>query len=204
MWSKLSIGRCLLQRWWLVVTRPNGQPWEKLPEILKRAGQLICSSPAGQEREKIAAVYSWSSCIKYNYFKHSAPFSMWCAGAWNVQSLCWTGTLHLLVIKIRHLALLVILGCWILRGYQFPCCFPSSVFLHLTTQLLAVLCVVTCGIVMVLTLCPRSSRVPLPYGHPDVTICLNHPFCSCMNILIDLMSYVSFITDISVVHFTSM
>lgn len=69
-------------------------------------------------------------------------------------------------------------------------CFPFGVFLHLAVYLLAVSHAVPGGIVMVLILCPHSSRVPLPYGHPDVTICLNHPFCSCVNILIDLMSYV--------------
>lgn len=81
MWSKLFIGRCFLQRWWLVVTQPNGRSREKLSEILKRASQLICSIPAGQETDKITAVYSWSSHIKYNYFKCSAMFSTWCAGA---------------------------------------------------------------------------------------------------------------------------
>lgn len=57
--------------------------------------------------------------------------------------------------------------------------------------LLAVQCMIVTGIPMALILCPNSSSFPLPYGHPDVTICLNHPFCSCLNILIDLMSYVS-------------
>lgn len=51
-------------------------------------------------------------------------------------------------------------------------------------------CSVSGGAPMARVLCPRSSSVPLPYGHPDVTICLNHPFCSCLNILIDLLSYV--------------
>lgn len=80
MWSKLSMGHCSLQRWWLVVTQPNGQSREKLSEILKRASQLICSVPAGQETDKITAVYSWSSHIKCNYLECSAMFSAWHAG----------------------------------------------------------------------------------------------------------------------------
>lgn len=138
MWSKLSIGHCLLQRWWLAVTQPNGQSWKKRPEILKRASQLICSIPAGQEKDKITAVYSWSSRIKHNYFKHSATFSVGCAGAGR-RALCWcckalgalapwcTKTLHLWLVGTRHLALFLLILCyWILYVHQFPCC---SVFL---------------------------------------------------------------------------
>lgn len=74
---------------------------------------------------------------------------------------------------------------------RFPCC--SALVLFLATSfptLLLVLSVAVGGILMALVLCPDSSCFPKPYGHPDVTICLNHPFCSCLNILIDLMSYV--------------
>lgn len=60
----------------------------------------------------------------------------------------------------------------------------------LAISLLTVLCAGAGGTPMACVLCPHISSVPLPYGHPDVTICLNHPFCSCLNILIDLMSYV--------------
>lgn len=108
MWSKLSIGHCLLQRWWLAVTQPNGQSWKKRPEILKRASQLICSIPAGQEKDKITAVYSWSSRIKHNYFKHSATFSVGCAGA-GQRALCWCckalGALAPWCTKTLHLRL---------------------------------------------------------------------------------------------------
>lgn len=173
MWSKLSIVRCLLQRWWHAVTRPNGQSWEKLPEILKRAGQLICSSPAGQERDKIAAVYSWSSCIKYNYFKHSAPFSMWCAGAGSIQSLWLTGSLHLLLIKIRHCGF-VILCYWILCGYQFPYC---SVFFLVFFSILLFTCLLfRMRLLVALWWCWFYVHVALEFPYHMVILML--PFAS--------------------------
>lgn len=145
MWSELSIGHCFLQRWWLAVTQPNGQSREKLSEILKRASQLICSIPAGQEKDKITAVYGWLSHIKHNYFKCSATFSMWRAGPRTLHQH-WLGlgtstlrcaeTLLLRLVGIKHLALLWVSYYWILHAHQFPCCsFLLLVFFSITCRL---------------------------------------------------------------------
>lgn len=153
MWSKLSISHCFLQRWWLMVTQPNGQSWEKLSGILKWASQLICSISAGQEKDKITSVYSWSSRIKYNYFKRSSMFSMRCAGA----GLCtlyqlWLGlgrsalwrakVFHQRLVGIKHLALLWVSYYWILHVHQFPSCSFSYWYFsqYLAAYQLAVLC----------------------------------------------------------------
>lgn len=73
--SRLSMGCCVLQRWWLV------ESWQELSEMFKRPSQLIHSIPAGQEKDdETTAVHSWWSCIEYNYFKHSAtssPTRLW-------------------------------------------------------------------------------------------------------------------------------
>lgn len=131
-------------------------------------------------------------------------FSMWCAGAGphalhrhrlelGMSTLWHAETLHLCLVGIKHLALLceshVIGSCMCISSHAvlFSFWYFSR---YLAAYPLAVSCAVSGGAPMARVLCPRSSSVPLPYGHPDVTICLNHPFCSCLNILIDLMSYV--------------
>lgn len=153
MWSKSSIGHCSLQRWWLMIAQPNGQSWEKLSGILKKTSQLICSIPAGQEKDKITAVYRLSSHIKYNYFKHSSMFSMRCAGAGSCtlhhlwlclgRSAQWHAkALHQRHVGIKHLALLWVSYYWILHVHQFPSCSFSYWYFsqYLAAYLLAVLC----------------------------------------------------------------
>jgi len=121
-----------------------------------------------------------------------------CALQWHqlglgTSTLWHAKTLHLRLAGIKHLALLYeshIIGSCVLIGSHavlFSFWYFSQ---YLAAYPLAVLCAFCGGARMARVLCPRSSSIPLPYGHPDVTICLNHPFCSCLNILIDLMSYV--------------
>lgn len=148
---RLSIGRCVLQRGWLVESQPKEQSREELSEMFKRSRQLIHSIPADEEKDdRITAVYSWWSCTECNYFKHSAAASPTRLGlGLELPTLHRADTLNLWLVGTRHSALLWVWHHWILHVHPilfFPPpdiplailpCFPLAVSLAVALRWLA-------------------------------------------------------------------
>lgn len=133
---RLSMGRCVLQRWWIVESQPKEQSWEELPEMFKRASQLIHSIPAGQEKDcKITVVYSWWSCIEYNCFKHPAmpsPTQLWLG----LSTLPRADSLTLWLIGIKHFSAFLVWYHWILHMHPMLFFPPPDISLTILPRFL--------------------------------------------------------------------